>query len=215
MSELVEKLQPEFQDEEYRRAYADDCLDTMIATQIRVLREQRGMTQGQLALATGMKQPRIPLLEDATYSNWSINTLKRFAKAFDVALSVKFETFSQLIHDFENLSRASLQRPAFADDTRFQNRRRITRRIGRRSRENRKRRFLRLAQSAFGRGSLSRANRYTLQKFNHIHQSPSNLVLARKLPRSAHHAGEGSKQQQQGAGGITKGLQVMAGGKLG
>ena len=123
MSELVDKLRAEFQDEEYRRAYADECLDTMIATQIKVLREQRGMTQGELAVAAGMKQPRIPLLEDATYSNWSINTLKRFAKAFDVALSVKFETFSRVVSDLENLSRESLQRPTFANDPQFQRRR--------------------------------------------------------------------------------------------
>src|ERR1700693_815104 len=123
MSELVDQLRTEFQDEEYRHAYADDCLDTMIATQIKVLREQRGMTQGELAVAAGMKQPRIPLLEDATYSNWSINTLKRFAKAFDVALSVKFETFSRVVSDLENLSRESLQRPTFANDPQFQRRR--------------------------------------------------------------------------------------------
>src|SRR5260370_7569548 len=120
MSELVDKLRAEFKDQEYRHAYADECLNTMIATQIKVLREQREMTQGQLAEATGMKQPRIPLLEDANYSNWTINTLKRFARAFDVTLSVKFETFSQLIRDFENLSRESLQRVAFADDSQFQ-----------------------------------------------------------------------------------------------
>ncbi len=123
MSELVDKLRAEFQDKEYRHAYADECLDTMIATQIKVLREQRGMTQGQLAVAAGMKQPRIPVLEDATYSNWTLNTLKRFARAFDVALSVKFETFSRVISDFENLSRESLQRPAFANDPQFQRRR--------------------------------------------------------------------------------------------
>ena len=130
MSELVDQLRTEFQDEEYRHAYADDCLDTMIATQIKVLREQRGMTQGQLATATGMKQPRIPLLEDATYSNWTVNTLKRFARAFDVALSVKFETFSRLIHDFENLSRKSLQRPTFTNDPQFQHRRSAPLRLG-------------------------------------------------------------------------------------
>jgi|HubBroStandDraft_1064217.scaffolds.fasta_scaffold54381_3 transcriptional regulator with XRE-family HTH domain len=123
MSELVDKLRPEFQDEEYRHAYADECLSVMIATQIKVLREQREMTQGDLAEATGMKQPRIPLLEDSNYSNWTINTLKRFAKAFDVTLSVKFETFSRFIADFENLSRESLQRAKFADDTAFQRRR--------------------------------------------------------------------------------------------
>jgi len=131
MSELLDTLRPEFQDKEYRDAYADECLDTMIATQIKVLREQRGMTQGQLAIATGMKQPRIPLLEDATYSNWSVNTLKRFAKAFDVALSVKFETFSKLIEDFENVSRESLQRPTFANDAQFQTRRATYRRLQR------------------------------------------------------------------------------------
>lgn len=119
MSELIDKLRPEFEDKEYREAYAEDCLNTMIATQIKVLREQREMTQGEVAEATGMKQPRIAVLEDSSYENWSVNTLKRFARAFDVALSVKFETFSKLIKDFENISRKSLQRPTFANDTQF------------------------------------------------------------------------------------------------
>jgi transcriptional regulator with XRE-family HTH domain len=123
MSEFIDKLRSEFQDEEYRHAYADECLNTMIATQIKVLREQRGMTQGQLADATGMKQPRIPLLEDATYENWTVNTLKRFAKAFDVVLSVKFETFSRMMQDFANMSRESLERPKFENDPIFQSKR--------------------------------------------------------------------------------------------
>ena len=123
MSELVEKLRNSFQDADYRHEYAEECLNTMIATQIKVLREQRKMTQGELAEHTGMRQPRIPLLEDSNYSNWTINTLKRFAKAFDVALSVKFETFSKVILDFEGLSKATLQRPSFANDPLFQTRR--------------------------------------------------------------------------------------------
>jgi transcriptional regulator with XRE-family HTH domain len=120
MSELIERLRPEFQDEEYRHSYAEECLNTMIATQIKVLREQREMTQETLAEKTGMRQPRIPLLEDANYSNWTINTLKRFAKAFDVALSVRFDSFSNVILDFESMSRESLQRPSFANDPAFQ-----------------------------------------------------------------------------------------------
>jgi transcriptional regulator with XRE-family HTH domain len=120
MSELIDKLRDEFQDEEYRHSYAEECLNTMIATQIKVLREQREMTQEQLADKTGMKQSRIPLLEDSNYSSWTINTLKRFAEAFDLALSVKFETFSTVILDFDNLSRESLARPSFANDALFQ-----------------------------------------------------------------------------------------------
>ena len=119
MTELIDRLRTEFQDEEYRHSYAEECVNTMIATQIKVLREQREMTQGELAEKTGMKQPRIPLLEDSSYSNWSLNTLKRFARAFDVAISVKFEAFSDIILDFESMSRETLQRPAFFNDPLF------------------------------------------------------------------------------------------------
>jgi transcriptional regulator with XRE-family HTH domain len=167
MSELVDKLRPEFQDAEYRHAYADDCLDTMIATQIRVLREQREMTQGQLAVATGMKQPRIPLLEDAAYSNWTVNTLKRFAKAFDVALSVKFETFSKLIEDFRHLSRESLQRPTFANDPQFRTGRTESRRLPRAKYLPSRRRSRNWAINRIGQTQVS------------------NMGIGRKPPKSA------------------------------
>jgi transcriptional regulator with XRE-family HTH domain len=120
MSELIERLRTDFQDEEYRHSYAEECLNTMIATQIKILREQRGWNQGKLAEKTGMKQPRIPLLEDSNYSNWTINTLKRFARAFDVGLTVRFDAFSDVVLDFESLSRESLERPSFKDDSLFQ-----------------------------------------------------------------------------------------------
>lgn len=120
MSDLIEKLRNDFQSEDYRHSYAEECLNTSIATQIKVLREQRKMTQGKLAESTGMKQPRLSVLEDANYSSWSINTLKRLARAFDLALSVKFEAFSDVILDFEGLSREALERPSFGNDPIFQ-----------------------------------------------------------------------------------------------
>lgn len=119
MSELLDKLRSEFQDKDYRHAYTEECLSAMIAAQIKALREQREMTQKQLAEAAGMGQPRIPLLEDASYENWTVNTLKRFARAFDVALSVKFETFSHFMRDFENMSREGLERSSFPNDIQF------------------------------------------------------------------------------------------------
>lgn len=119
MSDLIERLRSDFQDEEYRHSYAEECLNTMVATQIKVLREQREMSQTELAEKTGMKQPRIPLLEDANYSSWTLSTLKRFARAFDLALTVKFDAFSDVILDFESISRESLERPSFKDDPLF------------------------------------------------------------------------------------------------
>jgi transcriptional regulator with XRE-family HTH domain len=119
MSELRGNLREEFRDKEYRHAYADESLNSYIATQIKVLREQRQLTQKELADLTGMAQPRIAVLEDINYSSWSINTLRRLAEAFDVRLSVKFETFSSLISETEAFSREALERAPFDEDTWF------------------------------------------------------------------------------------------------
>lgn len=119
MSELRGNLREEFRDKEYRHAYADESLNTFIATQIKVLREQRHLTQKELAMLAGMAQPRIAVLEDINYSSWSINTLRRLAEAFDLRLSVKFENFSSLLSEIETLSEAALGRDSFDDDTWF------------------------------------------------------------------------------------------------
>jgi len=119
MNELQGNLREEFQDRDYRHAYADESLSTYIATQIKVLREQRELTQKELADLTGMAQPRIAVLEDINYSSWSISTLRRLAQAFDVRLSVKFETFSSLIREIETFSQESLSRAPFDEDTWF------------------------------------------------------------------------------------------------
>jgi transcriptional regulator with XRE-family HTH domain len=108
-----------FQDREYRATYAESFLDTTIATQIRVLREQRGWTQGELADYAGMKQSRISALEDANYSGWGVKTLKRLARAFDVPLNVTFGSFGRLLSEIDQFNRRALERPAFKDDPAF------------------------------------------------------------------------------------------------
>jgi len=119
MSELRSNLRIEFHDREYRHAYADESLNTFIATQIKVLREQRELTQKALAGLTGMAQPRIAVLEDVNYSSWSINTLRRLAEAFDLRLSVKFESFSSLIPEIESMSDSTMRRDSFEQDAWF------------------------------------------------------------------------------------------------
>jgi len=118
-NELRSDLRSEFHDKEYRRIYADESLNTYIATQIKVLREQRDWTQAELAKEAGMAQPRIAVMEDINHSAWSLNTLKRLANAYDLRLAVKFESFSSLIPELEDFGRASLLRPSFADDRWF------------------------------------------------------------------------------------------------
>jgi len=119
MNGLRGNLREEFRDKEYRDTYADESLNTFIATQIKILREQRELTQRELADLTGMAQPRIAVLEDVNYASWSINTLRRIAEAFDLRLSVKFETFSSLIPEIETMNEKTLQRDSFAQDSWF------------------------------------------------------------------------------------------------
>src|SRR5271155_3062172 len=121
MSGLREELKADFatNDKEYRHAYADESLNTFIATQIKVLREQRGLTQKELATAAEMKQSMISRYENANYSSWSVNTLKKLAEAFDVCLDVKFRSFGELVTAVDGFSRESLQVPKFANDPFF------------------------------------------------------------------------------------------------
>ena len=116
MSEFRKQLLEEFKDKEFRDAYADEYLSSLIATQIKVLREERGLTQEQLAELADMSQSRISALEDVTYSSWSIKTLKRLSQALDVVLTVHFDSFGRLIESVEEFSRESLQVPSFSDD---------------------------------------------------------------------------------------------------
>ena len=116
MSDLVETLKRDFRDPEYRHAYSTEFVDAKIGTQIKVLREQRGWSQEQLAEKAGMKQSRISALENVNYSAWSVNTLRRLARAFDVALTVEFKAFGSHIQDFERMSRRSLQVAPFDSD---------------------------------------------------------------------------------------------------
>jgi transcriptional regulator with XRE-family HTH domain len=119
MSELTDRLRVEFRDEETRHIYADDFLNTYIASQLKVLREDREWTQRQLAERAGMRQERISVLEDVNYEAWSVRTLKRLARAFDLRLSIKFESFGSFLTEFDQFRRETLTRPSFEDDPAF------------------------------------------------------------------------------------------------
>ncbi len=112
-------LRDEFQDPEARHDYADIFLNSSIALQIKALRLQRGWSQELLAERAGMKQSRISAMEQASYSGWSLSTLRRLAKAFDLALEVRFESFGTLLNDATSVSRDALERPSFSEDPVF------------------------------------------------------------------------------------------------
>ena len=111
-----EELIESFRDKEYRESYAEDYLNTTIATQMRVIREQRELTQAQLATAVGTKQSAISRIENVNNAARNIGTLEAIAFALGCRLKVSFETFGSLIDESLCFSRESLQRPSFEED---------------------------------------------------------------------------------------------------
>jgi transcriptional regulator with XRE-family HTH domain len=118
--DIRNELMEAFGDREYRQTYADSFLDTYIAAQIKALREARGWSQQDLGERSGMHQSRISALENVNYSSWSIRTLRRLAKAFDLRLSVRFDSFGHLLEEVVSFKREALQEPSFAQDPVFQ-----------------------------------------------------------------------------------------------
>lgn len=85
-------------DEALRDQYLTRFIRSSIATQIRALRCQRGWTQVELGRRAGLKQPVIALLENsARHWEGSVTTLCKIAHAFDVALSIRFASWGEII----------------------------------------------------------------------------------------------------------------------
>jgi len=63
-----------------------------------------------------MGQARISILENPNYENLSLNTLKRIANVFDVALMVRFVPFSKLLITIDNETSETLTVPSFAQE---------------------------------------------------------------------------------------------------
>jgi transcriptional regulator with XRE-family HTH domain len=131
MSKSYDNLREDFifnQDhKEYRHAYAEESTDISVGTQIKVLREQREWRQEDLAREAGIQQPMVSRYENVNYSNWTLATLKKLARAYDVWLDIRFRSFGELVGETNRFSRESLQVPRFADDSFFKIRRKVLR----------------------------------------------------------------------------------------
>lgn len=91
-------------DIEYRHAAVEAEVAHGIAWQVRVNREERGMTQAELAKAVGTKQSAVSKLEDPEGGDVRLSTLVKVAHGLDCALLVRFVSHSTLL--------------AFTEDTR-------------------------------------------------------------------------------------------------
>ncbi len=114
-SDKLKQLAQRLRSKEYRDALVEAEIANGIAFQIRAMQAERGWTQEQLGDSAGMKQESISRLVNSS-GNSSLNTLRRMASAFDVALIVRFVPFSQLLEWTGNLSRDRLAPTSFHEE---------------------------------------------------------------------------------------------------
>ena len=106
-------------DHEYRHGLVSAQFDIDLPLQIRALRKQRNWTQPELAALAEMKQPRISAIEKPGGANFTLETLRRLAKAFDVALIVRFAPFGELSDWSKQFNPDNFHIPSFKDDPAF------------------------------------------------------------------------------------------------
>jgi transcriptional regulator with XRE-family HTH domain len=109
-------MNADFLSKKRRHAFVAAFVRQGVTMQIQLLRRREQWSQKKLGEITEKKQNAIARLEDPSYGKFTITTLLELAKAFDVALSVKFVSFSELERQSQNLSPDALCAARFNDE---------------------------------------------------------------------------------------------------
>jgi transcriptional regulator with XRE-family HTH domain len=119
VKELTERLSEKFEDVEARYVYADTVTNALVSAQIKALREDRKLSQTELAELIGTQQSGISRLLRSDYSAWQVETLRKLARAFGVRLHISFEEFGTLVDDVAAFTKKNLLPRKFEDDPVF------------------------------------------------------------------------------------------------
>ncbi len=112
----VGRISAKFSDKEFRDCYVDSHITNGLSFQIRGMRKSRKLSQQELAVRLGTKQEAISRLENPDYGKFSLDTLKKIGSEFDVALSVRFISFSELAAQTTSMTKEMISVPAYKDD---------------------------------------------------------------------------------------------------
>lgn len=102
--EKKNKFLQEVRDYEYRHEYVSANIVNGLAFQIGLMREAQEWSHDELAERCGETSKSISRIENPNCEDYSLDTLLQLAKAFDVALLVRFAPFSELADWVINLS---------------------------------------------------------------------------------------------------------------
>ena len=109
-------LMKELRSKPYRDAYIAGQIEMNLPFQIRALRKERDLSQGDLAGLAQMAQPRVSEIEKPGARNLNLETLKRIASGLDVGLEVRFVSFSELVDWAEHFNPEHFHVPSFGEE---------------------------------------------------------------------------------------------------
>lgn len=108
MSGLVSTVRSELEDKEFRAAYVAENVRRGLAYQIQALREAQGWSRAEFARQAQRPQSNVSRWENPTYGKFNLTTLAEIAAVFDVALSVRFVSFGELLDSVSTLRPSKL-----------------------------------------------------------------------------------------------------------
>ena len=85
-----DRLKEDLRDPEFRKSFDEEEIYASLAIQIAKLREQRHLTQVQLAKLLDTKQQTVSRFEDQKNRRYSVRTLINIAHALNKRLEIKF-----------------------------------------------------------------------------------------------------------------------------
>ncbi len=100
---MAEMFPPEFlSDKNERHRFSGMVLSLSLARQVKALRSERKWTQERLAKESGVAQQTISAIERAAWAG-TVATLRKIARACDVALIVRFDSWKEWLSEHGDL----------------------------------------------------------------------------------------------------------------
>jgi DNA-binding XRE family transcriptional regulator len=84
------RLREELKDPEFKRHYDEERQALKLAIKIAALREQKGLSQQELAKLMGTSQQAISRIESGEYEGFTLKTLEKIAEATGTKVKIDF-----------------------------------------------------------------------------------------------------------------------------
>ena len=84
------RLQEDIKDSEFKKYYQEERQALKLAMKIAELRDQKGLSQQELAKLMGTSQQAISRIESGEYEGFTLKTLEKIAEATGMRVKIEF-----------------------------------------------------------------------------------------------------------------------------